>query len=138
MEWKNKLKELEKQNLSIRVEKENKVIYESSEARLKPLFTCFKKFPHHMHGSTVIDKVIGKAAAFICIMAKVERVFTPLASQSAVKVLKEQGIIIKAEHVIPQIMNKDKTDQCPMEKMADAAGSPELFIDELEKRIIIE
>lgn len=138
MTWKSKIKELEKQNLSIRVEKDNKVFYESDQPRLKPLFACFKKFPTEMQSATVIDKVIGKAAAFICIMGKVQNVYTPLASQTAVAELKKNGINIQALRTIPQIMNTDKTDQCPMEKMADNAGSPDLFLAELEQRIKIE
>ena len=138
MHWKNKIKELEKQNLSIRAEKDNKVFYESDQPRLKPLFACFKKFPTEMQSATVIDKVIGKAAAYICIMAEVKNVYTPLASKTAVEVLKTNGINIQALRTIPQIMNMDKTDQCPMEKMANDAGSPELFLAELEQRIKIE
>jgi hypothetical protein len=138
MNWQNKIKELQKQNLSIKVEKDNHVFYESDQPRLKPLFICFKKSPKELQNATVIDKVIGKAAAFICIMGKVQNVYTPLASQTAVDVLQEYGITIKAERIVPQIMNMDKTDQCPMEKMADTAGSPELFLTVLEKKIKIE
>lgn len=138
MTWQNKLKELQKQNLSIIVEKDGIAFYESDQSRLKPLFACFKKFPNEMQGSTVIDKVIGKAAAFICIAAKVKAVYTLMASENAVQILEENNIIIKAQRTVPRIMNNDKSDQCPMEKMADAAGSPKPFIVELEKKISIE
>ena len=86
----------------------------------------------------VIDKVIGKAAAFICILRNVKAVYTPVASESAKILLAEKGIDLQAKKVIPEIRNSNKTDQCPMEKMADAAGSPELFYKELEARIKIE
>ncbi len=138
MSWQNKLKELKKQNLSIIVEKDGVAFYESDQSRLKPLFACFKKFPKEMQGATVIDKVIGNAAAFICIAGRVKAVYTLMASETAVHVLEENGITIKAERTVPRIMNNDKSDQCPMEKMADAAGSPQPFIVELEKKIIIE
>lgn len=138
MDWKEKIKELEKRGLSLQVEKNEKIVFESHESRLKPLFLCSKLFGSEMDGSTVIDKVIGKAAAFICILRNVKAVYTPVASESAKILLAEKGIDLQAKKVIPEIRNSNKTDQCPMEKMADAAGSPELFYKELEARIKIE
>ena len=138
MDWKDKINELESLGLSIRVEKNDEILFESREPMLKPLFTCYKLFKEKMAGSTVIDKVIGKAAAYICILSKVGKVYSPLVSESAEAVLAENGIELKALRVIPQIRNRDNTDQCPMEKMADKTGSPEAFYKELESQIKIE
>lgn len=135
--WKEKIENLKEKNLSIQVEKNGKLIYQSQKPMLKPLFLCLTEHRREMEGSTVIDKIVGQAAAYICVLAKVKRVLTPVASQSACDVLKENNIELKALRIIPQIMNRDNTDQCPMEKLAVSSGSPKKFYQELESRILV-
>ncbi|MDZ7725007.1 MAG: DUF1893 domain-containing protein [candidate division KSB1 bacterium] len=128
---KQTLKKLKKQGLSIQVEKDEKIIFQSFDGMLKPLYQCLNEHAEDMQGATVIDKVVGRAAAYLCIMGQVEKVITPLASDTAKQVLHENNITLYASEVIPYIINRDKTGMCPMEKLAIESKSPEAFYAKL-------
>ena len=133
--WKEKLKQLEQEGLSIFIEKDGKVIFQSYDPMLKPLFTCLKEKKELLKDSIVFDKIVGRAAAFLCIIGEVKEIYTPLASESAIAVLKANNIKIEALKTIPLIMNKDNTDTCPMEKMATSCKTPLEFYAALDEKI---
>ena len=120
--------------LTVLVQKEDKTIFQSTEPMLRPLLLCLRNHRAEMKDASVIDRVVGKAAAYLCILGQVKEVITPLASQSAHQVLQEHHISLKALKTVPQIRNRDNTDQCPMEKLADSCATPEEFLRALEKR----
>ena len=72
--------------------------------------------PERLNGATVTDKRVGKAAATLMITGKVKEVYTPLASTPAREMLEAAGIPLYAHEEIPQMINRDGTDLCPMEK----------------------
>jgi len=133
--WKEKLKHLEQEGLSIIIEKNGEIIFQSYDPMLKPLFTCLKENKDQLQGSVVFDKIVGRAAAYLCIIGRVKEIYTPLASESAITVLKENNIKIGALNTIPLIKNRENTDTCPMEKLASVCKSPEEFYKALEEKM---
>jgi hypothetical protein len=136
--WQEKLDQLKKSGLSLLVEKNSTVVYTSHEPMLKPLYLCLKEQPGDLAGSTVIDKVVGRAAALLCAHAGVGEIITPLISQSAITVLEQYKITYHASRIIPQIMNRDRSGPCPMEHLASQFDSPETFFNELDQRIKVK
>ena len=132
-DWKKRVKSLEEQGLSIQIEKNGRIIFESREPMLKPLFLCLTDRAEELKGAIVVDKIVGRAAALLCVLGRVVEVYTPLASETAIALLHESGIHIKALRTIPQIMNRDNTGPCPMERMASAFESPADFYDKLSE-----
>ena len=108
--------------------KNEQQLYTSSHSRLKPLFQAYKTLGDEMHDSIIVDKVIGLAAAKICVVAKTGNIITEMASENAIEFLKVAGIQIYARKTVPHIMNQDQTDYCPMEKMALKFPDPEQFV----------
>lgn len=131
-----KLLQLEQTGLSIMVEKNGAVFFKSSDSMLKPLYHCLVTYPEQMNGALVIDKIVGRAAAFLCILGGVHKIITPLASQAAKTVLDEQGISLYASNYIPYIVNRDKTGMCPMEKMAMESASSIDFYERFKSVIM--
>ena len=136
-EWRDKVRDLEKDGLSIQLEREGDVFFVSREPMLRPLFRCLEQHREEMAGALVIDKIVGLAAAYLCGLGGVGAVYTPTASESARNHLRACGIELRALRIIPQIMNRDNSGPCPMEQLAVASGSPEAFHRELKKRIIL-
>lgn len=136
--WQEKLDILKKNKLAIRVEKDDEILYESQASRLKPLFECLVIHGEKMQDAVVIDKVIGRAAAMLCVVAQVKCVITPLASETAKEMLEENNIPLYAETMIPTILNNDKTDLCPMEKMSLNAATPQDFFKHLKTIIKLD
>ncbi len=135
--WQEKVQQLEKSGLSIQIEHDGQIIFQSAEPMLKPLFLCLNEKREEMRGATVMDKIVGLAAAYLCVLGQIGEVFTPLASESAKGFLEDNHIPLQANRIIPQIMNRNSTGPCPMEQLAIAAGSPQQFYLELEKRIML-
>jgi len=133
--WQEKIAQLLQAGLSIRVEKEDRIIFESTEPMLKPLLVCLQQHTAEMVAATVIDKIVGRAAAYLCVLANVQQVFTPLASLAAQEVLDQAGIPLQAQRLIPQIMNRDNSGPCPMEQMANGFSSAEAFYQALREKI---
>jgi hypothetical protein len=133
--WQLKIEQLLKDNFSLRIEKQNRLLFESAETMLKALFHCVKEQPVMMKNATVIDKVTGLAAAYLCIVGEVKEIYTVLASDKAIQKLAQHKIVIKARQTVPQILNKDKSAPCPMEQMAYSCGSAAEFLDKLAQRI---
>ncbi len=130
--WQEKLNHLKKNNISILIEKDGETIFESYDPMLKPLFVCLLEKREEMAGATVIDKIVGRAAALLMTLGKVKEVYTPLASETAQAVLDAAGIALHAEKLIPYIVNRDNTGMCPMEKMANECNTADEFFAKLE------
>ncbi len=134
-DWQKKLQKLEKDGLSILIEKDNEIVFQSYDPMLKPLYTCLVEIKEQLKGATVYDKIVGRAAAYLCIIGQVKEIYTPLASEAAIKVLTENNIKITAGKSIPLIKNRDNTDSCPMEKLAMSCTGPEDFFLALQAKM---
>lgn len=130
-----KIKYLQDKNLSLYIEKNGETIFESYDPMLKPLFLCLRDRRDELSGATVVDKIVGRAAALLCILGNVEQVMTPLASETAREVLAEAGISLRAQKMIPYIVNRDNTGMCPMEKMANESAGAAAFYEKLKQVI---
>ena len=82
---------------------------------LSPLLTLCDRNPEDVKGAWVVDKVIGKAAAAICVSFGVKRVHAALMCEPGRDLLKEHGIACSADKMVPQILNRDKSGLCPLE-----------------------
>lgn len=112
------IKELLSKNLSLIVKKDSRIIFQSSGEMLHDLVACIKKHKKEMNNSIIIDKVVGLAAARLLVFARVKEVYAFIASEPAIKYLQKRNIAIHARTIVKNILNKDKTDICPMERRA--------------------
>jgi hypothetical protein len=130
-----RLNSLSSDGLSIRIEKSGRILFESSEPMLRPLLLCLMQHGGEMEGSTIIDKIVGLAAAWLCVVGRVKEVITPMGSQRAQEALAAHGIELIASCIVPQIMNRDRTGPCPMEQLAMSFADPQEFYLEMRRRM---
>ena len=88
-----------------------------------------------LQGALVADKVIGRAAAAICAQGGARKVCTPLAGKGAAELLGKRGIALEAEQTVERILNRDKTDSCPMEKAVAGMDDPAKMVETLRKKV---
>ena len=88
-----------------------------------------------LQGALVVDKVIGRAAAAICAQGGVRKVCTPLAGKGVAELLEKRGIVLEAEQTVERILNRDKTDSCPMEKAVAGMDDPAKMVETLRKKV---
>ncbi len=85
-------------------------------------------------GFSLADKIVGKAAAMLMVKAKVKNVFTHTISTHGKEYLENHNINVSYDEVIPYIINRDKTDICPMEKTVKDIDDFELGFVMLKKK----
>lgn len=128
---------LEKENLCIAVVKDGNLIFKSNEKGIKPMYTLATEMKEDLKASSIADRVIGKGAAMLCKYIGIKEVYGQLMSNSAIDVLKESNIVYAYDEICPYIKNRDKTDICPIEKLAKDAENGDILLKRLKKVILI-
>ena len=109
---------------------------EVSERRgVAPILELLREDPDSLEGGYVADKVIGKAAALLLMYGRIRALYTKVISSHALNVLKDSGIEVIYDKLVPFVINRDGTDMCPMEKLVLQIESPEDAFEALDKKI---
>ncbi len=123
---------LEKENLSLAVVKNGKLIFKSHEKGIKPIYTLAVKV-EDVKGSSLADRVIGKGAAMICKYIGVKEVYGSLISEAAAEVLNMADIKFSYGEICPYIRNRDNTGICPIEKLSLETEDVHELLDKIER-----
>lgn len=123
---------LEKEQLTIAVVKDGKLIYSSRDKGIKPLYIAHKN-NIDLKDSSVADRVTGKAAAMICTNACIKELNTNVISDNAIGVLKETNIVYNYSMLTPYIKNRDKSGMCPIETLSLKTDNIDDLMIEIEK-----
>lgn len=120
---------LQQQELTCIV-RQNSMLYKAKTNGIFPLLQFIEQGV--LRDSEVVDKVIGKAAAFLMVYGGVKRVHALTISEHALQVLQDHSIMITYDQSVPYIINRKKDGMCPMEQTVltceDAALAYELLL----------
>lgn len=83
--------------------------------RIIDIVNILKENKDALKGAEVADKVIGKVAASIFVVAGVRTIYADTLSKIALPILEENGIEYSYNNLVEYIQNSDKTGKCPME-----------------------
>lgn len=89
-------------------------IYMSSERGVGFILKCVKE-EKDFTGYCVADKVVGKAAAFLYVLLKIDIIYAGVISEPAKKVLEQYNIEVCYDKIVKAIRNRTDTGFCPME-----------------------
>lgn len=79
------------------------------------LYSLLKEDPGFLKGTSIADKVVGKAAAALMILGGVKEVFTDIISRPALDLFARSEVRVGYGKVVPHIINRTKTGWCPLE-----------------------
>jgi len=113
-------------NDKLRVYSGDRLIFTSSRDGLLSLLEYIDKFSSYERDVTVFDRVVGNAAALLLKRIFCGEVYSPLASELAVKTLRRFGIDYHFTEIVPYIRGQGQEGMCPMEKLS-LGKSPEEF-----------
>jgi len=116
---------LNESSLTLVIAKDGKVIFESSSDGINDLIRAIDSLKDNLNESSVADTTVGKAVALLFVYSKISSVFAKVMSEHGMRVLDEANIRIEYETLIPKILNREKTDTCPLEKLTLGCESPE-------------
>ena len=120
------IERLRKRNLALVFVKNSLSIYETHTNGLGGFLNAINNLGNQISNSSVADKVIGKAAALLCVYSQVKSAYAVTMSKSGLQVLKKRGIQFKYENITPLILNAKKTEQCPFEKLIEDISDPKI------------
>ncbi len=96
------------------------------------LYDCQRK---NMEGATVVDKVVGRAAAAIAICGKVRHVHGEVMSRDAAAFLKQHGITASHNLLVDRILNRKRDGLCPLEASVQGIDDPEKAVAAIRQKI---
>ena len=119
---------------TLRVYKGDILLFASNKDRLLPLLEYIDKFVPYERGVIIFDKIMGNAAALLCVKVICQEVYSPLGSQLAVKTLDKYGIKYHLTKIVPYIQKAGGEDMCPMEKLS-LNKEPEEFYQAVKNKL---
>jgi hypothetical protein len=112
---------------TLRVYKDNELLFSSNKDRLLPLLEYIDRFAPHHRQVVILDKIMGNAAALLSIVASCQEVYSPLGSQLAANTFEKYGIKYHFTEIVPCIQQPNRKDMCPMEKLSLDKGPEEFY-----------
>ncbi len=106
------------------VMQDGKIVREASGNGIKPILGFLEKEPEILSGAEVIDKVIGKAAAMLLVLAGARYVYGEMMSVSGREFLLAHGIECAYGRCIDVISNRGGNGICPLEKSVMDISDP--------------
>lgn len=125
-------KRLNQENLSLVVVKNGKVLFETESHGLGDLVEAINQLQSSMQGSSVADRIVGRAAALLFVYSGVSAVFAATISDGGIAILDNNNVFHEFEKRVPRILNLKKTDVCPFEKLVAELSSPEEAYERLK------
>ena len=112
---------------TLQVFEDNKLVFTSKKGRLLPLLEYIEDFAPYHRDVVIFDKIMGRAAALLCVKASCREVHSPLGSQLAIEALDKHGIEYHLTQIVPHIQQADQKDMCPMERLSLGKGPEEFY-----------
>ena len=99
------------------------VQYQSEKRGVAPMLG-FLEQGVDLRGFSAADRVVGKATAFLFVLAGVSSVYGEVMSEEACKVLSRYGVEFQAKETVPYIINRRGDGACPMETAVREIDDP--------------
>ena len=117
------------EDLSLVIVKNGKVVFETKKQGVTGFLEAIEKLNQDLVGASVADKIVGVAAAMLCVYSRVSSVFALTISEGGIRVLENNNIAYLFDKKVSNILNRNKTDVCPFEKLAmDSGSSKEAYV----------
>ena len=108
-------KRLDDTSASLVVMNKNGEIREFYNRRVIDIVSLIKSEENFLDGAIIADKVIGKVASALLVLAGVKEIYARTISEYAIEVLDNNNIKYSFGNKVDYIINNDKTGMCPME-----------------------
>ncbi|MCK5759608.1 MAG: DUF1893 domain-containing protein [Clostridiales bacterium] len=118
------------ENLTCVISDNKEIIFTSKKRGVTPLIDFINSLKNK-DNYYLADKVIGKAAALLCIKAGIIYVTTLVISTPAKIIFQKNAITFEFETEVCAISNRDNTGLCPMENLSNGIATPDEMYDKV-------
>ena len=102
----------------------DETIYTATARGIAPMMEWIER-GEILNGFSVADRVVGRAAAFLFVLAGIREVYAAVVSEPALAVLEKYAIPCSYEKRVPHIINRTGDGFCPMETAVWEIDDPE-------------
>lgn len=109
-------------------------IYLSTKAGISPMMGWIAdgvKFEDF----SVADKIVGKAAAMLFVLAKISNVHAKVISKAGLEFLQSHNIAVSYDVLTEKIINRAGTGICPMEEVVQTIDDPQQAYLKLKEKL---
>lgn len=135
--WKINLKNLQRQKLTLMVLKDGELLFRSNQRGIMPLLELLETNLNNLVGTTVVDRVVGMAAAKLLLWQHVQRIDALIATTGAVEHLRQSGIILNASKLVPRLLEPRTGQPDRYERLSIKYDHPEVFYRVLHEELLI-
>lgn len=128
---------LQSKDVTLVIVKNREVIFETEEHKIKGFLGAIEKLGKSLEGSSIADRVVGKAIALLCVYSKVYSVYAAILSKEAKRVLEKYQISHEWSIIVEEILNLEKNRACPFEMKARNMSDPKKTYFELKRLLKI-
>ena len=111
-------------NLSLVIVKRGTPLFESHSSGISGLLQAIDSLGNILSGASVGDRVVGRAAALLLTCSRTKEVYASTLSNEGLKVLKENGIPVEHDKLVPRILDKKGKNICPFERFSLTIKTP--------------
>lgn len=106
----------------------------SAERGVSPLLNLIDS-GKDLSAYSAADKVVGRAAAFLYVLMKIEEVCALTLSEGAKEVFDKHGVTYCYDELVPYIINRQGDGICPMEKATKDAADPDDALKRVREKL---
>lgn len=126
------IKALKEDELTLAIVNDGKLIYNSKQRGVLPIYLAATSAKYNTEGTSVADKVTGKGAALLCAYGKINYLHTGILSKSAAEVLNLFDISFTYDKLVDFITNRSGDGSCPVEALTKNINNPKEAIKPIE------
>lgn len=116
--------ELFEENLALSVVKNGSALFSTRSHRISGLIEAIEKLGGKLVGSSMADRVVGKAVALLCVYGGIKEVYAVVVSRRALEVFSCYKIRCDWNKIVENILDEKRVDLCPFEKAALTFSDP--------------
>ncbi len=114
--------------------KNGELIFESNLKGIRPHLKAINELGSELKGSLMVDKILGRAAAFLLIYSGAVEAITVVVSTPGKRLLEEYDIRLSYNEEVPHIKMENGVIYCPFERMVQGIQDPtEAYLAIVEK-----
>ena len=124
---------LKEQGYNLVIAKDRRIIFATKRSGVSGFLTAIDKLNRgDLIGSSVADRVVGRAAAMLCLYCAVKAVHAVVLSEEGKELLEKNSVQFQFESLVPNILNRQKTGTCPFEQMVSSISNPKEAYEKLK------
>ncbi len=110
------------------------ITYTSTQRGVAPLMEWLGNGTE-LHCFSAADKVVGRAAALLFMLAGVSELHSDVMSRAAADILKDSGIRFSCGELTDHIINRRGDGICPMEQLTADISDPSAAFDAIKQKL---